>query len=100
MNLKTPLHKMDPPDGFTEDWNTTIWNVGFVFRWSEVFECWLDCQIVLTVRPNQTLSEAYELRMGEPLVVGYDIFFVNESYRRLGQFRIHPAPSYRLEQDR
>lgn len=68
----------DPPEGFTEDWNPELWNVGFVFRWSDVFESWLDCRILLTVKPHQTLADAFEKRVREPMFPEYNVFFVKE----------------------
>ena len=67
--------RSEPPDGFTEKWDSNTWNVGFVFRWSDVFETWLDCCVILTIKPNQTLPDAFETRMNEPMWDDYDIFF-------------------------
>jgi hypothetical protein len=61
--------------GYQEEWDSTTWNMGFVFRWSEFYEAWLDCGIVLTVKPGQTLAEAFEVRMDEPMWKQYSIFF-------------------------
>ena len=66
------------PDGFTDRWDCTIWNVGFVFRWSEVYSGWLNCEIRVTVKPNMALSDAFEDRMDEPMWPEYAIFFLRE----------------------
>lgn len=73
----TPLSNRPIPDGFTEEWDSTLWNVGIVFFWSEVFETWLEhgrC----TVKPGQSLCEAYEVWADEPMGSEYSIFFVRE----------------------
>ena len=66
------------PDGYTNQWDRAIWNVGHVFLWSEVYSVWLDCNVRLTVKPDTTLEQAYEDRMGEPMWSDYAVFFVNE----------------------
>lgn len=66
------------PDGYTEEWDSTIWNVGHVFMWSDVYECWLDHDLMITVKPGQTLSEAYTAVTDEPLWKQYNVFFVDE----------------------
>lgn len=65
-----------PPDGYTEEWDSTYWTTGFVFRWSKVYEAWMDCRIQVTVKPGQTLCEAYEAHVDEPMWADYTIFFV------------------------
>jgi len=66
------------PDGYTDQWDRTVWNVGHVFRWSEVYSAWLDCNVRLSVKPNMTLEQAYEGRMDEPMWPDYAVFFVCE----------------------
>ena len=63
------------PDGFTAEWDFTIWNVGYVYRWSDVCECWLDCEVSVTVKPNVTLDRAFEGCMDHPMWLDYAIFF-------------------------
>lgn len=63
------------PDGYTEDYDSTVWNAGFVYRWSEVYEAWLDCERVITVKPGQSVFDAFEDRMDCPLWDGYAVFF-------------------------
>lgn len=71
----TPVSNRLVPDGYTEEWDNTIWNAGFLFQWSDVYEGWLYAGVVLTVKPDQTLSEAFEGRMDEPMWSDYTIFF-------------------------
>lgn len=52
-----------------------IWNVGHVFRWSDDYSIWLDCELLVTVKPGMTLGEAYEGRTGERMKLDYAIFF-------------------------
>jgi len=63
------------PDGYTDDHDSTLWNVGHVFMWSDVYDAWLDCEIQLTVKPDMTVKEAFEDYMGEPMWREYTIFF-------------------------
>ena len=73
----TPVSNRPVPDGYTEDWNSEHWNVGIVFRWSRVYDAWLECGRC-TVKPGQTLSEAYEAWADEPMWTDYTIFFAEE----------------------
>jgi len=66
------------PDGWTAEWDFTIWNRGKVFRWSDVYEAWLDCEAWVTVKPNMTIEAAFEDRMDHPMWLDYSIFFVDE----------------------
>ena len=66
------------PDGYTFEHDDTIWNVGHVFRWSDVYNDYLDCGIRLSIRPEQTIAEVYEREVGEPMFNEYDVFFVKE----------------------
>ena len=54
MTIERPV-----PDGYTEEWDSATWNVGFVFRWSEVYEAWLELSVQLTVKPGQTRSDPF-----------------------------------------
>lgn len=71
----TTVSNRQVPDGYTEEWNSTTWNVGFVFVWSEVYEAWMDACVMITVKPGQALREAFEARMGEPMWRDYTVFF-------------------------
>ena len=66
------------PDGYTEDHDSSTWNIGYVFRYSAVYGTWLDCGIRLTVKPNMTISEAFANFMDHPMWIDYNIFFVGE----------------------
>ena len=72
----TSVSNRPVPDGYTEEWDDTVWNVGYVFQWSAVYEAWLDHRIRLTVKPGQSLCEAFEAHMDEPMWNEYTIFFV------------------------
>lgn len=77
--MTTPVSMREPPDGFQEEWDRGLWNVGHVFRWSEVYSAWCDCQHRITVKPGQTLAEAYETAVDEPLWPGdMSVFFTAE----------------------
>jgi len=65
---------MTIPDGYTDKWDPTTWNYGFVFRWSSVFEAWLE-EGVCTVKPGWSLKQAYEAWAEEPYWTDYRIFF-------------------------
>jgi hypothetical protein len=69
------------PDGFQLDWDKDSWNVGHVFRWSPVFECYLKDGTLITVKPGDTLPEAFERVMEHPMFPGdWDVFFVEGMY--------------------
>lgn len=72
----TPVSNRPVPAGYTEKWNKEVWHTGFVYRWSEVCEGWLDCDVTVTVKPGQALCEAFEARMNKPMLDGYTIFFI------------------------
>ncbi len=75
----TALTKRSIPDGFQIEWNSTVWNVGYVFQWSEFYEDYLDCNHRITIKPGETLPEAYERETGESFPfpeTGIEIFFL------------------------
>ena len=56
----TPIHKRELPDGYClGELITTTWRVGHVFRWSEVYEAYLDESHRITVRPRESVGAAY-----------------------------------------
>ncbi len=73
----TPITKRDIPDGFTTEWDNTLWNVGHTFQWSEFYQQYMKAGSI-TVKPGQTLAEAFESVIGEPMWPDYEIFFVKE----------------------
>jgi hypothetical protein len=75
--MSKPITKREIPDGFQLEWDNTTWNVGFVFIWSDVYECYLQ-QGQITVKPGDTLTEAFERVVGEPLFSDREVFFVKE----------------------
>ena len=64
-------YALDPAEG-------TTWNVGHVFRWSEVYDCYLEHGII-TVRPNDSLAESFERVYDTPMWPEYEIFFLEET---------------------
>lgn len=72
------ISKLRPiPDGYCLEWDDTIWNVGHVFRWSPVYEMFLQCRNI-TVKPKQTLAEAFEAAYNHPMWNDYEVFFVKD----------------------
>ena len=69
-----------PPEGYTRSYNPDMWNVGHVFRWSNVYDCWLDCELRLTVKPQDTLQDAYFRVVDETLWRGVLEVFFNENF--------------------
>ena len=74
----TPITKRELPNGYQLDWDDTIWNVGHVFSWSEPFNGWVDVGTV-TVRPGQTLPEAFLDASGVEMSKDMEIFFLKEN---------------------
>jgi len=72
------LTKLRPvPAGFQASWDCKLWNVGFCFEWIELYGKFLE-RGTLTVKPNQTLSDAWEKQFNEKIPAGCEIFFVEE----------------------
>jgi hypothetical protein len=63
------------PTGYTDHHDSSKWNVGEVFSWSDVYKCWLACEVTVTVKPDMTIKEAFEDRMNHPMWYGYAVFF-------------------------
>ena len=74
----TSVAMREAPDGMTYDYNESIWNVGHVYTWSNVFEGWLWTQIRLSIKPYENLTEAYQRETGQSLPLNTTIFFVKE----------------------
>jgi len=70
----TPITKREIPDGFKLDWDTTAWSIGFIFKWSEYYKQYISERAV-TVKPNQSLLEAFESVMEGQMYPDYEIFF-------------------------
>lgn len=66
------------PDGYTEDHDSTVWNVGFVFWYSRVYEDWLQ-DAVISVRPGQSGTEALEERTDYSEWGGYRVFYLKST---------------------
>lgn len=68
------------PEGFTREWDDSIWNAGHVFRWSPVFGGFVrdvNFRAGITVKPGECLQDAYKRAYGEhydPTTT--EIFFV------------------------
>jgi len=65
------------PAGYTEHWDFTIWNVGIVFEWSDVFKAWVELGRC-TVKPGQVLHEAFADWTDGPMKLDHSIFFIKE----------------------
>jgi hypothetical protein len=63
------------PDGYTDQHDSSAWNVGEVFSWSNVYKCWLDHEVRLTVKPDMTIEDAFEARMDRPMFKDDAVFF-------------------------
>ena len=66
------------PRGKTLEWDHSGWLVGHVFRWSEVYDCYLK-EGIITVRPNDSLAESFERVYDTPMWPEYEIFFLEET---------------------
>lgn len=66
------------PAGYTDNFDSTISNVGNVFRYHDVCRGWDDCDIMVAVDPYMTVEAAYEGDLGEPLPDDCAIFFVSD----------------------
>ena len=75
MTIMTTATLRELPDGYTDKYDSDVWNVGELFSWSEVYDCWLECNIRLTIHPNMTIKDAFEIVMGCPMWDGYAVFF-------------------------
>jgi len=63
--IKTPLHKRPIPHGYKLEWDSGIWNVGWLFSWSEVFGAYvLQSNRInggaVTVRPGETIGDTLQ----------------------------------------
>lgn len=65
------------PNGYVKGWDQDTWNVGFMFRWSAYYGRWVDAQQFLTVKPGQTLVDAFRARTGRCMWPTDRIFFVD-----------------------
>jgi hypothetical protein len=65
------------PAGFQPSWNAKQWNVGFCFEWIELYGKFLE-RGTLTVKPGQTLPDAWKKQFNEKMSAECEIFFVEE----------------------
>lgn len=72
-----PVTSREIPEGYALSWNDQIWNVGYVFMWSEVYDCYLEHGRI-TIRPNDSLAESFERGYDMPMTTEYEIFFLKE----------------------
>jgi|TARA_R110002051_G_C8688399_1_gene492694 hypothetical protein len=73
-NQMTPITSRDLPDGMTLDFDNTTWNIGHAYRWSEIYQSYM-WHGTLTVKPGQSLVEAWDHRYDEPMWPDYEVFF-------------------------
>ena len=73
----TPITNRPIPDGYQLEWDNTIWNVGYVFRWSNVYDDYLRCNRI-TVKPGESLAVAFQREVNEPLTLDLnrEVFFL------------------------
>ena len=65
------------PDGFTSEHDSTLWNVGHVFRWSSVFDCWLDESVRISIKPHEAIADSFRRHIDEPMWPEYAVFFAD-----------------------
>ena len=74
----TALHKdhngRTIPDGTQLEWDDTTWNAGHCYMWSDVYDAFM-WHSLITVKPGQTLPEAFEAMHDMPMFSEYEIFF-------------------------
>lgn len=64
------------PEGYTLEWDQSVWNVGIVFEWSEYFKKFL-LRGRISLKPGETLVECLE--RNEYRTNGdFEVFFVLE----------------------
>jgi len=73
----TPITKRPIPDGMQLDWDQEVWNAGHAYKWSEFYEEYMECGM-LTVKPKQSLADAWYARFDEPMFGDGEIFFVKD----------------------
>ena len=66
------------PDGYTDQHDSDLWNVGHVFLWSTVYEAWLDCGVRLSIKPNVSVRDAFEEHFDCPMWNDHAVFFDSE----------------------
>lgn len=64
--MKLPKGFIECPPGF-ENGVSTTWHIGHVFYFSTVVEKWVDKGLTITVKPYETVAEAYLRETGEEL---------------------------------
>jgi len=71
------MTEIKPPAGFQRERDDKLWHVGFVFKWSDVFEKWLDCGWSISVKPGETVAAAWRRECGTDDLRDFDVFFVD-----------------------
>lgn len=61
--INASISQREAPHGFTEHWDGSIWNVGFIFQWSIVHQQWVNQNLPTTVKPGQCLADAFRARI-------------------------------------
>lgn len=72
----TAITNREIPEGYTLEWDQSIWNVGIVFAWSEQFKKFLHRGII-SLKPSETLVECLE-RHSYRTNGDFEVFFVLE----------------------
>ena len=68
------------PKGYTDKHDFTTYAVGFVYEWSEGLNRWLDWNLVVTVKPCQSIRDAYKNRTGCEMRSNCRVFFSDTEY--------------------
>ena len=75
--VMTPITKRPIPNGMQLDWDKEVWNAGHAYKWSRFYEQYMECGII-TVKPKQSLADAWYARFNEPMFADGEIFFVKD----------------------
>ena len=68
--------KLNPPSGLSYvPSKADTWIAAWVYSWSEVYDGWLDRQLSVTVKPNDTPNDAYMRRFGETIPNDTHLFY-------------------------
>jgi hypothetical protein len=72
----TSITKRPVPEGYSQDWDQSIWNVGVVFEWSKYYKKFL-LRGRISLKPGETLVECLE-RHDYRTNGDFEVFFVEE----------------------
>ena len=67
-------YERENPADMVEAMPSDQWQVGHVFRWSELYVCWLYTGLAIAINPHEVPRDAYHNEVGEPCWSEYGIF--------------------------